>query len=97
MVSERRQYGNSVRGRGFTLIECLMGLAISAILLVAVAVAFNASLTNYRENEDMFWAMNNARQALMRMTNEIRNAGYLDEFAFEHQEPWLSGRLYHPG
>ena len=58
-----------------------MGLAISAILLVAVAVAFNASLTNYRENEDMFWAMNNARQALMRMTNDIRNAGYLDEGA----------------
>ncbi len=63
-----------------------MGLAISAILLVAVAVAFNASLTNYRENEDMFWAVNNARQALMRMTNEIRNAGYLDEFAIP---PWM--------
>ena len=82
MVSERRQHGNSVRGRGFTLIECLMSLAISAILLVAVAVAFNASLTNYRENEDMFWALNNARQALMRMTNEIRNAGYYDESTF---------------
>jgi prepilin-type N-terminal cleavage/methylation domain-containing protein len=58
--------------RGFTIIECLIGLAISAILLAAVAVAFNASVTNYRENEDMFWSVNNARQALARMTSEIR-------------------------
>jgi prepilin-type N-terminal cleavage/methylation domain-containing protein len=58
--------------RGFTIIECLIGLAISAVLLTAVAVAFNASITNYRENEDMFWSMNNARQALARMTSELR-------------------------
>jgi prepilin-type N-terminal cleavage/methylation domain-containing protein len=58
--------------RGFTIVECLIGLAISAILLAAVAVAFNASVTNYRENEDMFWSVNNARQALARMTSEIR-------------------------
>ncbi len=58
--------------RGFTIIECLIGLAISAILLAAVAVAFNASIINYRENEDMFWSVNNARQALTRMTSEIR-------------------------
>lgn len=64
---------------GFTIIECLIGLAISAILLAAVAVAFNASIINYRENEDMFWSVNNARQALTRMTSEIRVAGYLDE------------------
>ncbi len=58
--------------RGFTIIECLIGLAISAILLAAVAVAFNASVTSYRENEDMFRSVNNARQALARMTSEIR-------------------------
>ncbi len=74
MVRERRQYGNWAPGRGFTLIECLVGLAIMAVLLAAVAVAFNASLTNYRENEDMFWAVNNARQALTRMTSQIRTA-----------------------
>jgi len=65
--------------RGFTIIECLFGLAISAMLLTAVAVAFNASAINFRENEDMFWTINNARQALTRMTSEIRTAGYLDE------------------
>ncbi|MCX5644127.1 MAG: prepilin-type N-terminal cleavage/methylation domain-containing protein [Phycisphaerae bacterium] len=63
--------------RGFTIIECLLGLAISAMLLTAVAAAFNASVISYRENEDMFWTMNNARQALTRMTSEIRTAGYL--------------------
>jgi prepilin-type N-terminal cleavage/methylation domain-containing protein len=65
--------------RGFTIIECLLGLAISAMLLSAVAVAFNASVVSFRENEDMFWTMNNARQALTRMTSEIRGAGYVDE------------------
>jgi prepilin-type N-terminal cleavage/methylation domain-containing protein len=64
---------------GFTIVECLIGLAISAILLAAVAAAFNASLTNYRENERMYVTMNSARQALTRMTSEIRTAGYFDE------------------
>jgi len=64
----------------FTLIECLLGLAISAVLMVALAVAFNASVTSYGENEDLFWAIHNARQALARMTSQIRNAGYLWEY-----------------
>jgi len=38
-------------------------------------VAFNASLTSYGENEDMFWTINNARQAMARMTSQIRT-GY---------------------
>ncbi len=65
--------------RGFTIVECLIGLAISAILLAAVAAAFDASLTNYRENERMYTTMNSARQALTRMTGEIRTAGYFDQ------------------
>jgi Tfp pilus assembly protein PilW len=55
-----------------------VGLAISAILLAAVAVAFNASIINYGENERMYQTINNARQALTRMTSEIRTAGYSD-------------------
>ena len=58
--------------KGFTLVECLIGLAISAMLLAAVAVAFNASVVSYGENEDMFWALNNARQAMTRMTSQLR-------------------------
>jgi prepilin-type N-terminal cleavage/methylation domain-containing protein len=65
--------------RAFTLVECLISLAISAILLTAMAVAFNASAINYRENEQMYQTINNARQALTRMTSQIRTAGYVDE------------------
>lgn len=63
---------------GFTMVECLIGLAISAMLMTALAVAFNASIVNYRENEAMFESVNNARQALTRMTSQLRTAGYSD-------------------
>jgi prepilin-type N-terminal cleavage/methylation domain-containing protein len=78
MVCKRKYHDPSIRRRGFTLVECLIGLAISAVLLAAVAVAFNASLVSYGENEDMFRAINNARQAMARMTSQIRTAGYVD-------------------
>jgi len=79
MKNQRSKIKDQTSTRGFTIVECLIGLAISAVLLTAVAVAFNASIMNYRENEAMFWSANNARQALARMTSEIRVAGYLDE------------------
>ncbi len=72
MKNQKSKIKNHTLVRGFTIIECLIGLAISAVLLAAVAVAFNASIINYRENEDMFWSVNNARQALARMTSELR-------------------------
>ncbi|MCL5282934.1 MAG: hypothetical protein M1376_23875 [Planctomycetes bacterium] len=72
MRNQKSKIKNQTSTRAFTVVECLIGLAISALLLAAVAVAFNASITNYRENEDMFWSVNNARQALARMTSEIR-------------------------
>ena len=57
---------------GFTIIELLVTLAITALLLTAVAVAFNASAASYRENENIFKTVNSARQALVRMTSQIR-------------------------
>jgi len=77
----KRQWRNHVRLAGlsgFTVVECLLVLAISAMLLTAIGAAFNASLTNYQENEQMFRAVNNARQALARMTSEIRTANGVD-------------------
>lgn len=59
---------------GFTVAELLIALAISAMLLVALAVAFNASAVNYQENEDIFKVVNSARQALFRMTSQLRTA-----------------------
>ena len=59
---------------GFSLAELLIALAIAAMLLVAVAVAFNASATNYQQNEDIFKVVNSARQALCRITSQLRTA-----------------------
>jgi Tfp pilus assembly protein PilW len=56
----------------FTIAELLLALAITGLLLAAVAVAFNASIINYGENEDIFKTINKARQALFRMTTQIR-------------------------
>ncbi|MBN2181139.1 MAG: type II secretion system protein [Sedimentisphaerales bacterium] len=63
---------------GFTLVELLFVLAISGILLAAVAVAINGSVTNYQENEKIFRAINGARQALFRMTTQLRTADAVD-------------------
>ncbi len=63
---------------GVTIVELLIALAVMGILLTAVAVAFNASITNYRENEDAFKTINKARQALFRITTQIRTANAVD-------------------
>lgn len=76
MVNTGKYHGKPGHRGGFTIVECLIGLAISAMLLTAVAVAFSASATNYRANEEIFWTVNNARQALLRMTSQLRTAGY---------------------
>jgi len=57
---------------GFTIVELLLALAIASVLLAAVATAFNASIINYRENEDIFKAINSARGALLRITSQLR-------------------------
>jgi prepilin-type N-terminal cleavage/methylation domain-containing protein len=57
---------------GFTFVELLIALVITALLLTSLAAAFNASIMNYRQNEGIFKTVNNARQALCRMTTQIR-------------------------
>ena len=67
------RYGRFTRrAKGFTLVELLLSLAISAMLLAAAAAAFNASVTNYQENQEIYQALNNARQAMLRMTTQLR-------------------------
>jgi prepilin-type N-terminal cleavage/methylation domain-containing protein len=66
---------------GFTIAELLVALAVAGILLAAVAVAFNASVINYRENENLFKTINSARQALFRMTSQLRTADAVDPTA----------------
>lgn len=69
---------NTKRQTGFTLAELLVAVAIAGMLLAAVAVAFNASAINCRENEEIFKTINNARQALFRMTSQLRTADAVD-------------------
>jgi Tfp pilus assembly protein PilW len=77
-MNTRTSHSQPAGAGAFTMVECLIALTVSAMLLAAVAVAFNASITNYRENEKMYETMNNARQALTRMTSELRTATGVD-------------------
>jgi type II secretory pathway pseudopilin PulG len=74
----KRRYAHRSHAAAFTVAECLISLAISALLMTAVAVAFNASLVNFRENEEMFESINHARQALSRMTSQLRTGQFID-------------------
>jgi len=59
---------------GFTIVEILVVLMILGVLLTALAAAFSASVTNFKVNEDAFEVTNSARQALTRITTELRTA-----------------------
>ncbi len=59
---------------GFTLVEIIIALALLAMLMAAVGVAVHASAVNYKANENIFKAMNTARQAMMRITSDLRTA-----------------------
>ena len=63
---------------GFTIVELLLAMAVTGLLLAAVAVAFNASIINYHQNEDIFKTVNSARQALLRITSQLRTANAVD-------------------
>ena len=63
---------------GFGIVELLIAMAMTAMLLVAVAFAFQASMMSYRENEDIFKAVNRARQALFRITTQLRTGYVVD-------------------
>jgi len=71
---KRGQTPLSLRINGFTIVEVLLSLAILAILMTAVAFAFDASVTNYKANKGIYQTINTARQALLRITSDLRNA-----------------------
>ena len=66
---------------GFTLAEILIVLAITGLLLAAVAVTFNASVMGYQENEAIFKTVNDGRQALFRITTQLRTGHTFDTVA----------------
>lgn len=66
------------RQHAFTLVELLLGLALTAMLLAAVAVALHASLESYSENEKSTVLTQTARSILARMMGEVRTAADID-------------------
>lgn len=63
-----------IRKTGFTIVEVLLSLTILALLMTAVAIAFDASVENYQVNRGIYKTINTARQALLRITNDLRTA-----------------------
>jgi len=63
---------------GFTIVELLMALAISAVLLAGLTLSLNALFVNFVENEQLYRTVNNARQALCRITTQLRTAQAVD-------------------
>jgi type II secretory pathway pseudopilin PulG len=60
--------------RAFTIVELLLSVAILAMLMAAVAVAFDASVKNYQANESIYQTVKTGRQAMMRMISDLRSA-----------------------
>ncbi len=65
---------NKKTKKGFTLVELLVALAITALIITSVAFAISASAKNYNENEDLFLISCRAQQALSRLTTHLRTA-----------------------
>lgn len=67
----RRATRPSVR-RGASLVELLIGLALAASLLIATAVALDASLRSYQVNQEQSTLVQRARLAMHRVLTGIR-------------------------
>ena len=53
MSTSRNGPAIAPRAAGFSMVELLIALSITAILMVATVVAFDAALYNYRANQDI--------------------------------------------
>jgi len=62
------------RNAGLSLVEILIALAITALLITATAVAFDAAFRSYETNHDLAMAGMSARNSLYQMTALIRSA-----------------------
>jgi type II secretory pathway pseudopilin PulG len=64
--------------RGMTMIEILFGLAMTAILVVALGTAFKASASSLASNDDRLQAMKTARTVLQGITDMVRRSDSCD-------------------
>jgi prepilin-type N-terminal cleavage/methylation domain-containing protein len=65
---------NGPARRGLSIVEMLIALAISALLLAAVAAAYNASADAVETNDRFFRATQAARVTMNQVLTEIRRA-----------------------
>ncbi|MEJ2399462.1 MAG: PilW family protein [Gammaproteobacteria bacterium] len=69
--------GHTIREQGFTLVELMIAIAISAILLLGVVQVFVISRHSYHLDNGLAHAQENARFAVHTMSEDIRMAGYI--------------------
>lgn len=69
---------NLRKANAFTIAEMLIALAILAVLLAAVAVAFHGSLMSYAENQKIAEVVQASRVLLQRIMTEVRTAEAID-------------------
>ncbi len=62
--------------QGFTLIELMIAMAISAVLMAAIFSVHNAQQKTYTAQQQVAEMQQNLRAALWIMTGELRMAGY---------------------
>jgi prepilin-type N-terminal cleavage/methylation domain-containing protein len=62
------------RRRGLSLVEVMISLAITSMLLTAIAAAFHSSTQVITENDEFFRATQAARVSLNQMLTEVRRA-----------------------
>ena len=73
-VTMNRRPGRPARVRGLSLPEVMISLAITTMLLTAIAAAFHSSSQIIRENDEFFRATQAARVCLNQILTEVRRA-----------------------
>jgi type II secretory pathway pseudopilin PulG len=63
---------------GFTLIELFLSLALTGLLMAAVAASFHATFTSYSQNRKIATAAKAARFTLHQIMREVRRAEAVD-------------------
>src|SRR6185312_12954947 len=66
----------SIRSRGFTLLELLVGAAVGAVVLLGISLTFISQAQQYQAHASRRGVQANARQALAFMGRHLRIAGY---------------------
>jgi prepilin-type N-terminal cleavage/methylation domain-containing protein len=68
-----------VHRRGLSLVEVMISLAITSMLLTAIAAAFQSSSQVIENNDQFFRATQSARVAINQMLTEVRRCDSIDD------------------